>query len=126
MGTTSYPDKMARLSQAAEKAGFDSVWAGGHPFLSEKQSRIPANMRMLDPVVSLSFIAAHTRTIRLGTAILLISQLNPLLVAKETREFRRSFRWSFDLRYRRWLDRTRVRSAWGAVSRIEVRAQTII
>jgi probable F420-dependent oxidoreductase len=82
-GGTNYPDKMARLSQAAEKAGFDSIWAGGHPFLSEKQSRISPAMSMLDPVVSLAFIAAHTRTIRLATGILLIPQLNPLVVAKE-------------------------------------------
>jgi hypothetical protein len=38
---------------------------------------------MLDPVVSLAFIAAHTRTIRLATGILLVPQLNPLVVAKE-------------------------------------------
>jgi len=38
---------------------------------------------MLDPVVSLAFIAAHTRTVRLATGILLIPQLNPLVVAKE-------------------------------------------
>jgi probable F420-dependent oxidoreductase len=38
---------------------------------------------MLDSVVGLAFIAAHTRTIRLGTGILLLPQFNPLILAKE-------------------------------------------
>jgi len=54
---------MVRIAQAAERAGFDSLWAGGHPFLSEKQSRIPFSLRMLDSVVGLAFVAAHMRTI---------------------------------------------------------------
>jgi probable F420-dependent oxidoreductase len=82
-GYNSFPDRMARLAQAAEKAGFDSIWAGGHPFLSEKQTRMPPGLRMLDPIVALTFIAAHTRTVRLGTGILLLPQFNPVIVAKQ-------------------------------------------
>jgi len=40
-------------------------------------------MRMLDPVVSLAFIAGNTRTIRLATGILLVPQINPLVIAKQ-------------------------------------------
>jgi probable F420-dependent oxidoreductase len=82
-GQNSYPETMVRIAQAAERAGFDSVWAGEHPFLSEKQSRMPPTLRMLDSVVALAFIAAHTRTIRLGTGILLLPQFNPIILAKE-------------------------------------------
>src|ERR1039458_3896598 len=84
-GFNSSPERMARLAQAAEKAGFDSIWAGGHPFLSEKQTRMPPSLRMLDPIVALTFIAAHTRTIRLGTGILLLPQFNPVIAAKHLR-----------------------------------------
>lgn len=77
------PDRIVRISQAAEKAGFESIWAGGHPFLSEKQSRFPASTPMLDPIVSLTFIAASTHTIRLGTGIVLLPQFNPVILAKE-------------------------------------------
>jgi probable F420-dependent oxidoreductase len=38
---------------------------------------------MLDPIVALTFIAAHTRTIRLGTGVLLLPQFDPVIVAKE-------------------------------------------
>jgi probable F420-dependent oxidoreductase len=82
-GANSYPDAMARIAQAAERAGFDSVWAGGHPFLSETQSRIPPRLSQPDPIVALTFIAAHTRTIRLGTGIILLPQFHPVILAKQ-------------------------------------------
>jgi probable F420-dependent oxidoreductase len=82
-GTNSYPAMMVRIAKAAESAGFDSIWAGGHPFLSEKQSRFPPALRLIDPIVALTFIAAHTRSIRLATGILLLPQFNPLILAKQ-------------------------------------------
>ncbi len=72
-GANSYPETMARIARVVESAGFDSVWAGGHPVLSETQSRIPPILRMPDPV----------RTIRLGSGIILLPQRNPLILAKE-------------------------------------------
>jgi probable F420-dependent oxidoreductase len=38
---------------------------------------------MLDPGISLSFIAANTTTIRLGTGIIILPQRNPVVLAKE-------------------------------------------
>src|SRR5436305_4551516 len=82
-GTTSYPEALMRLAQAAEIAGFDSLWAGEHSVLAESSTRIPATNRILNPIVALTFVAAHTRTIRLGTGILLLPQHHPLILAKE-------------------------------------------
>jgi len=82
-GYNSYPDRMAVIAKAAENAGFDSIWAGGHPFLSEKQTRMPPGLRMLDPIVALTFVAAYTKKIRLGTGILLLPQFNPVIAAKQ-------------------------------------------
>ena len=82
-GATSYPEALVRLAQAAETAGFDSLWAGEHHVLPESSTRIPATNRILNPVVALTFVAAHTRTIRLGTGILLLPQHQPLILAKE-------------------------------------------
>ncbi|MGA2664211.1 MAG: TIGR03619 family F420-dependent LLM class oxidoreductase [Nitrososphaerales archaeon] len=77
------PERMVEMARAAEKTGFDSLWAGGHPFLSERQSRMPPSLKMLDPVVALAFVAAETRNIRLGTGILLLPQFNPVILAKQ-------------------------------------------
>ena len=82
-GATSYPEALVRLARAAETAGFDSLWAGEHHVLPESSERFPPTNRILNPVVALTFVAAHTRTIRLGTGILLLPQHQPLILAKE-------------------------------------------
>ena len=82
-GATSYPEALVRVAQAAETAGFDSLWAGEHHVIATSSSRIPAITRILNPVVALTFVAAHTRTVRLGTGILLLPQHQPLILAKE-------------------------------------------
>ncbi len=38
---------------------------------------------MLDPAVALAFVAAHTKSIRLGTGIIILPQRNPVVLAKE-------------------------------------------
>jgi probable F420-dependent oxidoreductase len=82
-GYNSYPERMALIARAAESAGFDSLWVGGHPFLSEKQTRMSPSLRILDPIVALTFVAAHTRKVRLGTGVLLLPQFNPVITAKQ-------------------------------------------
>jgi probable F420-dependent oxidoreductase len=82
-GPNSYPEKMARVAEAAEEVGFDSVWVGDHPFLSEKQKNMPPSLRILDPIAALAFVAGQTRKVLLGTGILLLPQFNPVIVAKQ-------------------------------------------
>ena len=82
-GPNSYPEKMASVAKAAEEAGFDSVWVGDHPFLSEKQKTMPPSLRILDPIAALAYVAGQTRKILLGTGILLLPQFNPVIVAKQ-------------------------------------------
>jgi probable F420-dependent oxidoreductase len=83
VGATSYPEALLNLAQAAETAGFDSLWAGEHIILAESSTRMPATIRLLNPLLALTFVAAHTRTIRLGTGVLLLPQHQPLILAKE-------------------------------------------
>ena len=86
MGAYSYPETMVRIAQAAEAAGFDSVWAGEHvvlPDIPGEQTFLAPEHRILNPVVALTFIAAHTSTILLGTGIIVLPQHHPLLLAKE-------------------------------------------
>jgi probable F420-dependent oxidoreductase len=39
--------------------------------------------RILDPLVALTFLAAHTERVRLGTGIIIVPQRNPVVLAKE-------------------------------------------
>jgi probable F420-dependent oxidoreductase len=82
-GATSYPEALVAVAQTAELLGFDSLWAGEHHVLATSSTRIPPTSRYLNPVVALTYVAAFTRTIRLGTGVLLLPQHQPLILAKE-------------------------------------------
>lgn len=86
MGICSNPDTAARVAQAAEAAGFESVWTGEHVVLPDPQvppSPLPPEYPLLDPAIGLTFVAAHTKKVRLGTGIIILPQRNPLVLAKE-------------------------------------------
>jgi probable F420-dependent oxidoreductase len=44
---------------------------------------MPPDMRLLDPVVALTFLAAHTSRIRLGTGVIILPQRQALVLAKQ-------------------------------------------
>ena len=86
MNVCSNPDVAARVAQAAEAAGFESLWTGEHVVLPDPQvppSPLPPQAPLLDPAVALAFVAAHTKTVKLGTGIIILPQRNPLVLAKE-------------------------------------------
>jgi len=76
----------AHIAQAAEAAGFESVWTGEHVVLPDPQappSPVGPETPFLDPAVALTLVAAHTTRVRLGTGIIILPQRNPLVLAKE-------------------------------------------
>ncbi len=86
MNVCSNPEAAARIAQAAEAAGFESVWTGEHVVLPDPQappSPLPPLYPLLDPAIALAFIAAHTKKVKLGTGIIILPQRNPLVLAKE-------------------------------------------
>jgi len=83
----------ARAAQAAEAAGFDCFYVPEHTHIPVRReashprtgtSELPDDryMRTLDPWVSLSMAAAVTSTIRLGTAVALPAEHDPITLAK--------------------------------------------
>jgi len=82
------------LAQAAEAAGFDSIWTVEHVVVPHGyQSRYPysdtgrmgsglEDFPIPDPLIWLTYIASATRTLKLGTAILILPQRNPVITAK--------------------------------------------
>ncbi len=85
-GPCAAPETALRVARAAEAAGFESVWTGEHVVLPDPQvppSPAPPHMKMLDPAVSLAFLAGATTTLRLGTGIIILPQRNPVVLAKE-------------------------------------------
>src|SRR5437899_676206 len=67
-------DETLRECEQAKSAGFSSIWLGehhNHPLL------YPA------PLIALSAVASRTRSIRLGTGVLLLPLYHPVTVAEE-------------------------------------------
>jgi len=85
-GACADPDVAARVAQAAEAAGLESLWTGEHVVLPDPQvppSPSAPEVPFLDPAVALAWVAAVTKRILLGTGIIILPQRNPLVLAKE-------------------------------------------
>ena len=85
-GTCSDPSAAVQVAQAAEAAGFESVWTGEHIVLPDPMLPsfpLAPETPMLDTIVSLTWIAAHTKRLRIASGIIVLPQRNPLLLAKE-------------------------------------------
>ena len=91
MTTVELLDAVGRESDAR---GISTLWVGEHvvlfdqyasryPYAADGKIPAPSGSGLLDPVVTLSYLAACTKSVRLGTAMLLLPQRNPVYVAKE-------------------------------------------
>src|SRR5258708_34658497 len=84
-GTCGDPSSAVQVAQAAEAAGFESVWTGEHIVLPDPMLPsfpLAPEMPMLDTVVSLTWIAAHTKRLRIASRIIVLLQRKPLLLCK--------------------------------------------
>lgn len=93
-GPFAEPTGAADLARAAEAAGFESLWTVEHVIWpSDYDSQYPYSptgkmpgdktSAIPDPLIWLSFMAAHTTTITLGTGIVILPERNPVVYAKE-------------------------------------------
>lgn len=94
IGPSADPEIVALTARTAEQCGFHSLWAPEHVVLIDQYaSRYPysgdgklpmsTTVDILDPFAALTFAAAHTKTIRLGTGICLVPERSPVVTAKE-------------------------------------------
>ena len=81
----------AELARMAEERGFESVFVTEHTHIpASRETDYPAGgelpreyFRIYDPFVALATIAAATERIRVGTAICLLVERDPITTAKE-------------------------------------------
>ncbi|WP_043622962.1 TIGR03619 family F420-dependent LLM class oxidoreductase [Nonomuraea candida] len=80
------PDKLAAFARLAEECGFDSLHLPEHivlyPGAMVGPYELPPSLPYLDPLDCLSFVAAATERILLGTAVLLLPYHHPVTLAK--------------------------------------------
>jgi probable F420-dependent oxidoreductase len=71
--------ELAAFARRAEDLGFDSVWATDHLLHQSRFYAVP----WLDPIVSLTYVAATTSRVRLGTSVLVLPTRHPVVLAKQ-------------------------------------------
>jgi probable F420-dependent oxidoreductase len=92
-GPLSLDPGIVPLAQMAEAAGADSVWVPDHlcvpanatsryPYSADGALPFEPDTPWLDCLAVLAAIAAATRTVAIGTAVLVLTQRNPLEIAK--------------------------------------------
>ena len=76
------PDDVLNIGKRAEELGFDSVWVNHHVlnvgYIFDRLGSKP----YYDAMTVLTWVAAHTERVRLGTTVLVLPYLNPLVLAK--------------------------------------------
>jgi probable F420-dependent oxidoreductase len=85
-----YGINIAELAKALEDRGFDSLYVPEHTHIpASRKSPFPGGGELPkryshthDPFVALSFAAAATKKLKLGTGILLVPQHEPIVTAK--------------------------------------------
>jgi probable F420-dependent oxidoreductase len=66
-------EHIRRFATRAETLGYDSFWL---------QERVIGDFNILEPVTLLSYVAAITATLKLGTSVILLPLRNPIQLAK--------------------------------------------
>ena len=74
-------DELRTTAQLAETLGFDSVWVSDH-VVTPEHLQVSMGPTFYDAFVTLSFAAAFTQRVRLGTTVIVVPYRNPLVTAK--------------------------------------------
>jgi probable F420-dependent oxidoreductase len=88
------PALLDAVAEGAQARDIGTIWVGEHvvlfpeyassyPYAEDGRIPAPSGSGLLEPLVTLTYLAARTETVRLGTAMLLLPQRNPVYVAKE-------------------------------------------
>ena len=89
--STAYTIRIDELAREAEDRGFESLFVPEHTHIpASRRSPWPGGSELpeeykhtVDPFVGLAYAAASTKTLRIGTAIALLTERDPIVLAKE-------------------------------------------
>src|SRR5256714_14394394 len=80
-GSQATPDLIKRHARRAEALGLSDVWVSEHIIVPRKQ--FPRSPLFYDPILTLTWVAAVTERVRLGTSVIVLPMRHPLPLAKE-------------------------------------------
>src|SRR3954463_14597950 len=82
VGRKAGPEAIRRAAIQAEELGFADVWTSEH-IIIPRGAPYPPSALFYDPVLALTWAAAFTRRVGLGTSVLVLPMRHPLPLAKE-------------------------------------------
>lgn len=92
LGPQASPENLIKAARRAEELGYDSVWvlerllwplAPKEPYPAAPDGRLPETYQtVLDPIETLTFVAAHTVKVQLGTSVLVLPYHSPIQLAR--------------------------------------------
>jgi probable F420-dependent oxidoreductase len=92
LGPQASPESLITVARRAEELGYDSVWvlerllwplAPKEPYPAAPDGRLPETYQtVLDPIETLTFVAAHTAKVQLGTSVLVLPYHSPIQLAR--------------------------------------------
>jgi probable F420-dependent oxidoreductase len=83
IGRNAEPQRMTNLARLAEDLGYDSLWVADHVAMADPSTRMSVVQSMLDPLLSLTWLAASTSSIQLATGVVILPQRQPAVLAKQ-------------------------------------------
>lgn len=93
IGDWAKPDNVIKIAKKAEGAGYNSLWVQERllwplepkkPYPATPDGHLPEVYQfVLDPIVSLTYAAANTENIRIGTGIINLPYHTPAVLAKQ-------------------------------------------
>jgi probable F420-dependent oxidoreductase len=82
IGRKAGPEAIRRAAIQAEELGFADVWTSEH-IIIPKGAPYPPSALFYDPILTLTWAAAFTKRVGLGTSVLVLPMRHPLPLAKE-------------------------------------------
>lgn len=82
IGRKAGPEAIRRAAVQAEELGFADAWSSEHIIIPQS-APYPPSAVFYDPVLTLTWAAAYTKNIGLGTSVLVLPMRHPLPLAKE-------------------------------------------
>ena len=92
LGALASAENLILSGQEAERLGYDSVWVlerllypinPQEPYPAAPDGKLPETYQnVLDPLETLTFVAAHTTKVRLGTSVLVLPYHTPIQLAR--------------------------------------------
>ena len=92
IGPAAGPDSLVAVAKRAEELGINSLWVSERilyplepktPYPGSPEGKLPYQYKsVLDPLDTLTFVAAHTSRVGLGTSTINLPYYNPVMLAR--------------------------------------------